>query len=737
MVLQLLVSEYREHKKNSMKKLTTTFILFVVFTQIAFAQTKLLTMDDAIIKQRTTLAPAKLNQLMWVKETNNYSYVDTKDSIEILMLGSAESNKKPLETLLTLTELNEVLAQSKIKLLKKFPQIHWKNSKQFTFETAKKVLIYDLKSGTISVESTRDFGEEAENIDVADKTNYAAFTVKNNLFVYDGKENLIVTNDANENIVNGKSVHREEFGIVKGTFWSPKGNLLAFYRMDQTMVADYPVIDWTTRPAKNNSIKYPMAGDTSHQVTVGIYNVSTGKTVFLKTGEPKEQYLTNIAWSPDEQTLYIAVLNRDQNHLKLNSYNVITGLFEKTLFEEKDEKYVQPLHTLVFVPKHADQFIWQSERDGYNHLYLYDVTGKLIKQLTKGNWVVTDLAGFDEKGTKVFYSSTAESPVTRHFYSFDLKKGVSVKLTFDEGTHTTALNSKGNYFIDNFQSTAVPREISIYNSKGKKIQTVIQSENPLKDYKLGQMNIFKLKNDNGDDLYCRMFKPVDFDSTKKYPVIVYLYGGPHVQLVKNTWNGGGDMWFQYMSEKGFVVFTMDSRGSFNRGKVFEQAPFRNFGTIEMQDQLVGITYLKRLKYVDENRMGLMGWSYGGFMTTSIMTRYPDIFKVAVAGGPVIDWSYYEIMYTERYMDTPQTNSIGYKESNLVNYIDSLKGKLMLIHGTADNVVVWQHSLLFLKACVDKGKQVDYFVYPGHEHNVIGKDRVHLYNKITGYFMQNL
>ena len=715
------------------------FINFLIFTstQITIAQTKLLTMDDAIIKQKTSLAPAKLKQLMWIKGTNTFSYVDTKDSTDLLMLGNAESNKQPLQTATTLVQVNEGLKNLNFNPLKTFPEIQWENANQFTFETEKKLLAYDLKSKTISVRSTRDFGEKVENIDVTDKTNYVAFTVKNNLFVYDGKENLIVTNDANENIVNGKSVHREEFGIVKGTFWSLHGDLLAFYRMDQTMVADYPIIDWTTRPAKNNNIKYPMAGDSSHEVTVGIYNVTTGKTVFLKTGEPKDQYLTNIAWSPDEQKIYIAVLNRDQNDLKLNSYDVATGLFEKTLFEEKDDKYVQPLHPMVFVPKHPDEFIWQSQRDGYNHLYLYDIKGNLIKQLTKGSWVVTDFSGFDEKGTKIFYSSTAESPITRNFYSIDLKKGKNIKITSGDGTHTEMLNSKGNYIIDNFQSTTISREISVFNSKGKKVQTIKQSENPLNDYRLGQMSIFKLKNENGDDLYCRMLKPIDFDSTKKYPAIVYLYGGPNVQLVNNTWNGAGDMWFQYLAEHGFIVFTLDSRGSANRGKSFEQATFQHLGTVEMKDQLVGINYLKNLKYVAADRMGLMGWSFGGFMTTSIMTRYPDLFKVAVAGGPVIDWSYYEVMYAERYMDTPQTNPKGYAEARVLNYVDNLKGKLMLIHGTSDNVVVWQHSIMFLKACVDKGKQVDYFVYPGHEHNVLGKDRVHLFNKITDYFIQNL
>jgi dipeptidyl-peptidase-4 len=714
-----------------MKKIIIFFTLLLSLPVLA--QTKLLTIEDAISKQRSSLAPAKLKQLQWVKGADQFSFLD-KNGEALLIQGIAD--KMP-QSLVSLTELNDALVNLTLKSLQKFPWITWKNKNQFSFETEKKTVQYDVNTKRMTVESTSTLNDAAESTDVSGKTNYIAFTLKNNLFVYDGKNELIVTNDADENIVNGQSVHREEFGITKGTFWSPTGNLLAFYKMDQRMVADYPIIDWTVRPAKNNSIKYPMAGDKSHEVTVGIYNVNTGKTVFLKTGEPKEQYLTNICWSPNEQHIYIAVLNREQNDMKLNSYSVVTGYFERTLFEEKNDKYVHPVYPMVFVPNHPDQFIWQSEKDGYNHLYLYNSNGAQIKQLTKGNWVVTNLDGFDAKGTKIFYTSTAESPITRNLYSVDLKKAISTKITTGEGTHMAILSDNGKYSIDNFQSTTVPREITVYSTQGKKINTINVSENPLKDYKLGALSVFKLKSESGDDLYCRMFKPVDFDSTKKYPVIIYLYNGPNIQLINDTWNAQGDLWFQYMAERGFVIFTLEGRGSANRGLAFEQAVFQHFGTNEMKDQLVGINYLKKLKYIDSNRMGLYGWSFGGFMTASMMTRYPGIFKAAVAGGPVIDWNYYEIMYTERYMDTPQENPKGYEEGNVMKYVDGLKGKLMLIHGTADNVVVWQHSLMFLKACVDKGKQVDYFVYPGHEHNVKGKDREHLFQKVTDYFMQNL
>ncbi len=711
-----------------------TILLLIAFANSAIAQNKMLTMEEAVVLQRTTMSPKKMQQLMWVKNADAYSYVDKIDDESVLIVMDAKTTKET--TRIKLSDIGFSMQEQKLNPVEKFPAIQWLNSQQFSFESNKKWLSYNIKTKKIKVEANRDIDSEAENKDVANKTNYVAYTVKNNLFVYDGKETLIVTNDKDENIVNGQSVHRDEFGIHNGTFWSPNGNLLAFYRMDQTMVTDYPIIDWTVRPAKNINIKYPMAGDKSHEVTVGVYNIASGKTIFLKTGEPKEQYLTNIAWSNDEQYIYMAVLNRGQDHMKLNKYNVATGLLEKTLFEEKHDKYVHPMHPMVFLPN-GKQFIWQSERDGFNHLYLYNEDGTSVKQLTKGNWIVTDFAGLDSKGTKAFYTATTESGTTRNFYAVEIKSGKTIRITKGEGTHICMLSSNGNYVIDNFQNSTTPRNIYINSTNGKSSNLIFTAPNPFKDYKLGAMTIFTLKSDAGDDLYCRLYKPIDFDSTKKYPTIVYLYNGPGVQLINNTWNGGGDFWFQYMAQHGYVVFTIDGRGSSNRGLVFEQAIFRHLGVVEMKDQMLGVDYLKKQTFVDASRMGLFGWSYGGFMTTSIMTRYPDVFKVGVAGGPVIDWSYYEVMYTERYMDTPQENPEGYKESRTIEYVDNLKGKLMLIHGTQDPTVVWQHSIQYLKACVDKKKQVDYFVYPGHEHNVLGKDREHLYQKVTDYFMQNL
>jgi len=718
-----------------MKNPLTSLAILFIFIGTSNAQTKMLTMEDAIIKSKTTLAPKRLQQLMWVKGTNDYSYIDTSNSKEVLLRGTA--NEKGTKEYLNLNTLNDQLKKDYKDSLKHFPAITWIDKDIFTFNYKTLILYYDGKEKKFGVEDVRDLGDNAENEDYEQTTKWIAFTVDNNLYISNSNNKTQITDDADKNIVNGKSVHREEFGIFKGTFWSPKGSALAFYRMDQTMVDDYPVIDWSKKPAKANIIKYPMAGGTSHQVTVGVYNISTKSKIFLQTGEPAEQYLTNVAWSPDEQHIYIAVLNRDQNDLKFNSYNATTGDFEKTLFEEMNNKYVQPLHPMAFVPNHPELFIWQSCNDGYNHLYLYEVNGKLVRQLTKGNWEVTNFSGFDSKGEFAYYSSTEDSPINRQFYKVNLKDGTKTQLTKGDGVHTEVFNDNGEYFIDNFSSLDIPRTLSIINNNGIVSQTLLNAENPLKEYQLGREKIFHITNESGDVLYCRMFLPINFDSTKKYPVIDYMYGGPNVQLVMNTFPTGNDLWYQYMAEHGFIIFTLDNRGSANRGKAFEQATFRNLGTQEMNDQMKGVEYLKSLTYVDANRIGVHGWSYGGFMTVSMMTRHPGIFKCAVAGGPVIDWSYYEVMYTERYMDTPKDNKEGYDVSNLLHYVANLKGKMLLIHGTADDVVVWQHSMMYLKAAVDNGVQVDYFTYPGHQHNVLGKDRVHLMNKITDYFLQNL
>lgn len=423
--------------------------------------------------------------------------------------------------------------------------------------------------------------------------------------------------------------------------------------------------------------------------------------------------------------------------MKLNKYDIKTGQLVKTLFEEKNEQYVEPEDDLIFLNENPNQFIWISERDGYRHIYLYNTDGELISQLTKGEWIVRDFLGMGPSDKYAYFTATKESPLNTDVYSVALKSGEIMKISGMEGTHRAVLNKNGKYFIDIFSDTATVREYSIISTKGKLAQVLKQSDNPLVDYNVGEMSIFSIKADDDTDLYCRMITPPEFDPAKKYPVIVYVYGGPHAQLVTNSWMGGASYFLYYMAQEGYVIFTLDNRGSAHRGRDFEQAVHRKMGTIEVEDQAKGVEYLKGLSFIDSDRIGVNGWSYGGFMTISLMLKEADDFKVGVCGGPVTDWKYYEIMYGERYMDTPDENPDGYAEASLLNHADKLKGDLLIIHGTSDPVVVWQHTLVLITKFIKEGKQVDYFVYPGHGHGVGGMDRVHLNAKMAKYFIDHL
>ncbi len=707
--------------------------LAVCGSLIAQPQKKNLTIEDAVLRQRSTLAPKRLPGLQWGHAGDAFSYTESAGGDEWLMEG--RPGNKTRTRLFSLSNLNGLLRTAGSDTLAKWPAVIWKGSASFHFEAGGRTRMLDVSSNSLTVVPTPELPKGAEHIEPS-KGGPVAFVQDYNIMITAiGEAVRQVTKDGSRELLYGTSVHRDEFGINKGLFWSPDNRRLAFYRMDQSMVTDYPLLDFAAKPANHEPIKYPFAGDSSHQVSIGVYDMSSGSTIYLQTGLPTDQYLTNIAWSPDAQSVYVAVLNRGQDHMKLNRYSAKTGAFETTLFEERDPMYTEPMHPIEFLPGDPTKFIWQSRRDGWNHLYLYDISGKPIRQVTKGEWEITDFNGFDSKGKTAFFHSTDNMGLDRVFKSVELSSGKVRLLSSGSGVHTCVLNSQRTAFIDNWSSQVVPRIIRIASTRdGKVLETLLEAANPLADYTVGQTRTFTISAADGKTpLWCRLILPADFDSTRKYPAVVYLYGGPHAQMITNTWLAGADLWFHYLTQQGYIVFTVDNRGSSNRGKTFEQATFRKLGEEEMRDQIAGVNALKAFRYVDASRLGVYGWSFGGFMTTSLMTRYPGVFKAAVAGGPVMDWNYYEVMYTERYMDMPSENPEGYRISKLTAQADQLNGKLLLIHGTSDDVVVWQHSLMFLKQAVSKGVQLDYFVYPGHLHNVTGKDRVHLNSKITGYF----
>ncbi|WP_223606753.1 S9 family peptidase [Chryseobacterium sp. OSA05B] len=710
-------------------KLHKFSLLMLVLGSSALAQTQKFTMAEAVNGLRTNLAVKNISQFSWAADGKSYIHA-VKGGY---LITDLKTNKQ--DTLVSLTQLNKSFSDAKLKAV---PQIKFTNGSNGYFSANDKMVWIEKSGNDWKVKTSAAVEGNASNVKMFGDNQTFAFTVKNNLFVNKNGKTIAVTNDSDENIINGgATVHRNEFGIDTGIFPAPNSEAVAFYRMDQTMVADYPIIDWSVTPAVNHNIKYPMAGQKSHEVTLGVYNIKNQSTTFLKIEGEKDQYLTAVTWSPDSKYIFVGVLNRGQNHVKMNQYDAATGNFIKTLFEETSDKYVEPQHALTFFPNSNTDFIWQSQRTGYNHLFHYSLEKGLVSQITKGDWLVTDILGFNEKKKEIYFTSTKETPTEKHLYKINWTNFKMQRLDDAAGVHTGVLSSDGNYLYDTYSNAGTPRSINIINTSTAKSTNILTAENTLKNYQRPEIKNIELKADDGTPLYGKIILPTDFDASKKYPVIVYLYNGPHLQLVTNTFPASGNLWYEYMAQNGYIIFTMDGRGSANRGMKFEQAVFRNLGTTEMNDQMKGVDYLKSLPYVDAQKMGIHGWSFGGFMTTSFMLRKPDVFKVGVAGGPVIDWKMYEIMYGERYMDTPQENPQGYAAANLLDKVQNLKGKLLMIHGAQDDVVVWQHSIKFIKSAVDNGVQLDYFTYPGHPHNVIGKDRVHLMQKVTDYFDQYL
>ena len=570
------------------------------------------------------------------------------------------------------------------------------------------------------------------------------------LYVRDADDNeRQLTTDGSRDIVYGEAVHRNEFGIEEGLFWSPDGQRLAFYRMDQSMVTDYPQVNIGSRIAEMEPDKYPMAGMTSHKVTVGIYDIRTHKTVYLQAGDPTDRYFTNIAFSPDSKLVFMFELNRDQNDCRLKCYNAETGRFAYELCHETSDKYVEPLNPIRFLPWDSNKFILQSQRDGYNHLYLYSIKGECIKQLTRGPWVVMEVLGFNEKQKSNIIASNERHPLQRNLYAVDAWTGKRTPLDNGKGVHRALLSAgTGIQLYDKWQTPTEPNNIDVVNMQKQKPKTqrLLTAPDPWQDYEQPGYISGTIKAADGvTDLYYRMVVPHELSeelnsslftlhsSLKKYPTVVYVYGGPHAHNVDASWHWASRSWETYMAQKGYVVFILDNRGSENRGRDFEQATFRQLGQVEMQDQMAGVEFLKSLPFVDASRLGVHGWSFGGFMTITLMLNHPEVFKVGVAGGPVIDWKWYEVMYGERYMDTPQDNPEGYEKASLINKAANLKGKLQIIIGYNDPTCVPQHTLSFIKACNDAGTQPDLYVYPDEGHNMRGHASVHLHERITQYF----
>ncbi|MBL7885305.1 MAG: DPP IV N-terminal domain-containing protein [Flavobacterium sp.] len=706
------------------KKIILFLGLFIaISTQ---AQLKKITLEDGVLQQGRKFGADRLTGFQWIPSSNKYVYYTDAWT----KMVSASTTDKTTKELVTLSDINSALGTQ----LKHFFGTEWIDATTLLINDGGKSYRYNIttKSGALLQEST----ETAENHTFDSAKENMAFTEGNNLYFFNkNKEKITVTSNSDKNIVSGQTISRNEFGIDGGIFWSPKSTYLAFYQKDETDVADYPLLDINETPGKLVNIKYPMIGQKSEKPRVGIYNLATKKTVFITPKNNPEDYVTNLAFTPDEKFVIIAELNRGQNDMHLNVYEVNSGAFVRTILNEKSTKWVEPEHPAFFPNATSTNFVWISEKDGFNNLYYYSIDGKLIKQLTVNKFPAREIIGANPAGTEIYFKATGPNPTNMLVYKVDLK-GKQTLITKDEGVHNVAVSSDGNWFFDEYSNHSTPSKSLLYDKK-LKATTLLESKNKYEGYQIGTSEIKTIKSADGTtDLYTRLIKPSNFDPNKKYPVLVYVYGGPHAQMISNSYLDGANLWMYWMAEQGYLVFTVDNRGSDNRGVAFESVIHGRLGVNEMDDQLKGVKYLKSLPYVDGNRLAVHGWSYGGFMTTSLMLRKPDTFKVGVAGGPVTDWKWYEVMYGERYMDTPAENQKGFDEACVMNYAKDLKGKLLLIHGTSDDVVVMQHNLALVKKFVETGKQVDFFPYPMHKHNVIGKDRVHLMEKVLNYVIDN-
>lgn len=707
----------------------TALLLCCVLLGNAPAQITL-SLRDAILKAGTDHAPERLRGLQWIEGTTAFSYVKGD---QLMTGGAGKSLDRPIIDLAT---LNAALSDT-VKL-KGIPPLTWLAPDRFRFYHNGRYQVH-----TLGAKATQATALPAEaNHEDFHTSGAIAFTIGNDLYIQrpDAQEPVRVTHDGTDGIVNGQSVHRQEYGISKGTFWSPDGNLLAFYRMDERMVTPYFLEDIGTKPSTFDKIRYPMAGDSSHQVTVGVYDLRRGTTTFLRTGTPADQYLTNLAWAPDEQRIHVVHLDRATENLRMVAYDVHTGQATATLVQEHDPVYLEPQHPAQFLKTRRGQYLWQSQRDGWNHLYLYSTTDRAVKQLTQGPWAVKEVLGTDPKGTFVIVEGTERIQAGRptganetHLYRVEIESGKVTKLTTEPGTHHGQLSHDGSMLIDSWSSTTVPGKVVVRNSQnGQVLRTLLTSKDPLEGITRGTIELLTIPGAQGDHLNARLIKPSHFDPARRYPVLIYVYNGPHMQLITNSFLGGASLWMLEAAERGYLVWTVDGHGSANRGKAFEQAVHRRLGELEVKDQMQGVAFLKELPYVDGERIGVHGWSFGGHMTTAMLTRHPGVFKVGVAGGPVMDWRMYEVMYTERYMDTPQENPEGYAATNLTLLANTLQDPLLLITGGKDDVVLPEHALSFIKACVDQGVRVDFFEYPGHGHNVRGRDRVHLMDKVLDH-----
>ena len=580
--------------------------------------------------------------------------------------------------------------------------------------------------------------------------NYIAFVRDNNLFVKNlttKKETAVTTDGEFNHIINGTCdwVYEEEFGFTKGFHWSADSKKIAFYKFDESRVKEYTLTFYGDLYPRLYTYKYPKAGEDNSIVNIYVYHLDNNETVKMDVGEETDQYLPRIKWTNDANILAIERLNRLQNHLDILLADAQTG-HSRVMYSEDNKYYIDITDNLTFVNEN-DKFLITSERDGYNHIYLYTIEGDLVKQLTSGKWEVTNVYGFDAKKKRIYYQSAEESPLDREICYVDLK-GNRTRISKRTGTNRADFSSNFQYYINTFSDIQTPPYITVNNNKGDEIRVLVDNHrlvNTLDEYDLGTFSFFTftspeflLPDSEQVSLNAWKILPPDFDPKKKYPVLITIYGGPGSQTVTNSWGYFNYMWYQMLAENGFIIVSVDNRGTGARGELFKKMTCLELGKYETIDYIETAKYLASLDYVDKDRIGIFGWSYGGFMASNAITRGADYFSTAVAVAPVTNWRYYDNIYTERFMRTPQENPSGYDDNSPINHVDKLKGNYFLIHGSADDNVHFQNSMDMITALQKANKEFKLMVYPNKNHGIYGGNtRYYLFNSITEFLYDHM
>lgn len=656
---------------------------------------------------------------------------------------------KMLETVVRMSDLklegsDKSIAIDNFTFSKDESKLLISNEKQlvYRYSSYSKYYVWDVKTKKLQIIAK---GEKCRDALLSPDATKVAYTKDNNIFVEDLKTQIStpITQDGKLNsIINGSAdwVYEEEFDLLQAFSWSPDSKYIAYYRFDESDVKEYSMAKYGKLYPDQFSYKYPKAGEANSLVDVYIYDVKANKKQKVDVGSETNQYLPKMMWTEQANTLCVYRMNRLQNKLELLYADANSGN-SKVFFTEENKCYVD-LNEFLHFGKDGKSFYICSEKNGYNHLYQYDITGKLLKQITQGDWNITSLGGFDEKKQKIYFFSTESSPINRDPYVVNFDGSNKKKLFTENGAHSMIFSRSFNYGIHTYSNANRPKQIDLLNlSNGKVIKSLIDNKGvteKVKEYGFTKKEFFSFKTSENVNLNAWIMKPQGFDSTKKYPVLIYVYGGPGSQTVLNRWENSDFFWYQMLAQKGYIIVSVDNRGTGYRSEEFKKCTYQQLGKFETLDQIEATKYLGSLSYIDKSRIGIFGWSYGGYMSTLCMTMGADYFKTGIAVAPVTNWRYYDNIYTERFMRTPQENASGYDENSPVSQVKKLKGKFLLIHGSADDNVHLQNSMELIKALVTANKQFDMFIYPDKNHSIYGGvTRLNLYTKMTEFILNNL